>query len=231
MERIMNGPWSFGWTQLLTIIGFLITSLIAIGGFRTFGRWKRERLEEKRIDLALEALAFVHKSKFIFDSIRSGMTYPSEWEDMPKNVSEDESKRRARGEFYAIFKRMQRNKDFFDKAWDIQVRCSAMFGTRAEELFLLMHQARREIEVSAEMLLCDPYTPHPTADNLATWHQFRADVWEAHNKLAPQGDRVGKKLTAFRDGIEKLCRPVIDRNYGRVPRRGIMGGIIDGLGL
>lgn len=32
----MQDPWIFGWTQLLTIIGFAITIAIAIGGFRTF---------------------------------------------------------------------------------------------------------------------------------------------------------------------------------------------------
>jgi hypothetical protein len=53
----MDCPWSFGWTQLLTIIGLLITITIAIGGFRTFERWRKEKLEEKRIDIAIEALA------------------------------------------------------------------------------------------------------------------------------------------------------------------------------
>jgi hypothetical protein len=227
----MTDPWVFGWTQLLTIVGFVITSLIAIGGFRTFGRWKREKLEEKRIDLALEALAFAHKSKFIFDSIRSAMAFPPEWVDMPKEAGESDSIRNQRGAFYAVFKRMERNKEYFEKAWDLQVRCSAMFGLRAEELFLLMHRARREIEVSAEMLFRDPHTSQPTKENLDTWNQFRADVWEAYGRLAPEGDRVGKKLTDFRDGIEALCRPVIDRNYGRTPRKGIMGGIADGLGI
>ena len=34
----MTGPWTFGWTQLLTIVGFLITGSIAVTGFRTFER-------------------------------------------------------------------------------------------------------------------------------------------------------------------------------------------------
>lgn len=31
----MNDPWAFGWTQLLTLIGFVITIGIAVDGFRT----------------------------------------------------------------------------------------------------------------------------------------------------------------------------------------------------
>jgi hypothetical protein len=58
----MADPWTFGWTQLLTIIGFIITISIAVGGFRTFNRWKREKIEEKRIDIAIEALALVYEA-------------------------------------------------------------------------------------------------------------------------------------------------------------------------
>jgi len=150
---------------------------------------------------------------------------------MPEIPGETESNRGARGQFYAVFKRMEGNKDYFDKAWDLQVRCSAMFGEKAEELLLLMHRARREIEASAEMLFRDPHTSHPTPDNLALWNQFRAGVWEAYGRLAPEGDKVGKNLNAFRDGIERLCRPIIDRNYGRTPKKGVFGRIADGLGM
>jgi hypothetical protein len=34
----MSNPWAFGWTQLLTISGFMITILIAAVGFRSFAR-------------------------------------------------------------------------------------------------------------------------------------------------------------------------------------------------
>jgi hypothetical protein len=43
-----SDPWAFGWTQVLTIFGFLITLGIAGFGFRSFERWRRERLEERK---------------------------------------------------------------------------------------------------------------------------------------------------------------------------------------
>jgi hypothetical protein len=45
----VNDPWAFGWTQLLTIVGFLITGAIAVGGFGTFERWRKQKLEEKKL--------------------------------------------------------------------------------------------------------------------------------------------------------------------------------------
>jgi hypothetical protein len=59
----VNDPWAFGWTQLLTIIGFCITVTIALGSFRTFNRWRREKIEEKRLDVALEALSIAYEAQ------------------------------------------------------------------------------------------------------------------------------------------------------------------------
>jgi hypothetical protein len=210
-------PWAFGWTQVLTLLGFAITVGIAIGGFRTFDRWKREKLEEKRIDIAIDALALTYESKYIFDHIRSEMTFGYEWQDMPKRKGDTEQKSDQRGPFYAILKRIEANKEFFERAWKMQVKCTAVFGRQAEEIFLLMQKARREIEVSAGMLYRDPEPIHKSADNLNTWKQFKADVWPAYGRLAPNGDLVGKKLTEFTERMEVLCRPIIDRQYGKQP--------------
>ncbi|SRR6266404_7632350 len=157
----MATAWTFGWTQLLTIVGFIITIAIAVGGFRTFGRWKKEKIEEKRIETAIEALALVYESKFIFDHIRSEMSFAYEWKDMPDGYGTEEQ-RNARGPFYAILKRIPANKDFFERAWKMQVRCTALFGPQVEETFLLIQRARRQIEVSAER--CAPRPPIAASD-------------------------------------------------------------------
>jgi hypothetical protein len=85
-----SDPWPFGWTQLLTMIGFAITVGIAIGGFRTFGRWKREKLEEKRIEIAFNMLEIAYEAKFVFNNIRSPMSFEYEWKDMPEEIGETE---------------------------------------------------------------------------------------------------------------------------------------------
>jgi hypothetical protein len=52
----MTDPWAFGWIQIFTVAGLLLTGGIAVFGFRTFGRWKAEVVEAKRIDVAFDAL-------------------------------------------------------------------------------------------------------------------------------------------------------------------------------
>src|SRR5262245_61953719 len=122
-------PWIFGLNHLLTIIGFVITGGIAIAGFRSFAKWKREKIEEVRIDVALDALALAYEAGFIFDNIRSPMSYASEWSEM--SGVDDPDRRRAAGPFFAILKRIEHHKDYFERVWRIQPRFMAVFGKEA----------------------------------------------------------------------------------------------------
>jgi hypothetical protein len=65
-----------------TATGLVTTIIIAVAGFRTFGKWRREKLEEKRIEIAIEALALCYEARFIFENIRSPLSYPGEWDDI-----------------------------------------------------------------------------------------------------------------------------------------------------
>jgi hypothetical protein len=109
----MSDPWAFGWSQVFTIIGFAITIVIAVGGFRSFGRWQREQIEEKRIDTAVDALVLIREAKWVFDNIRSPMSFDYEWKDMPKTEGEDDALRRTKGSYFAILKRVQFHREFF----------------------------------------------------------------------------------------------------------------------
>jgi hypothetical protein len=100
----------------------------------------------------------------------------------------------------------------------MQVRCTALFGPQVEETFLLIQRARRKVEVSAQMLLRDPEPQYKTDDLTNTWNSFRADVWPAYGMLAKSGDEVGKMLREFKAKMEALCRPIIDRQYGKGTR-------------
>jgi len=212
---ISPDPWAFGWTQVLTLAGFAITIGIALGGFRTFNRWKRERLEERKMEIAFEALSIAYEAKFIFESIRSPLVQSYEWDEMPRTTGESESDWSDRGSFYAIVKRIERNKDFFERAWRLQPRFMAVFGPDTERVFFKLHQARRFIEVSVVMLsrLRDDRRGQWTEDRQRQRDQWEADIWTGMDAVNPGMDRVGQGVAAFRTEIEKLCCPVTEREY------------------
>lgn len=190
----MNDPWIFGWTQLLTIIGFVITILIAIAGFRSFERWRKEKIEEKRIDTAVDALVLIREMKWVFENIRSPMSFDYEWKDMPEMPGENEDKRRSRGPFYAVLKRIEGHRDFFNRAWKLQIRCGALFGQKAEDALLLLQKARREVEVSAGMLMRNSVPEVRTESDKRTWDKFRTDVWAGYSEVTDLRDTVSEKL-------------------------------------
>jgi hypothetical protein len=45
----MGDPWAFGWTQVLAIAALVLTGVVSGLGLRTFGKWRRETIEGRRI--------------------------------------------------------------------------------------------------------------------------------------------------------------------------------------
>src|SRR5262249_35297405 len=122
----------FQWAHLLSVIGLILTGSIAIAGFRTFNRWKREKLEEKRIEVATEALAIAYEAKEVFRFIRLRLVSPFEWQDMPRIQGETEEDRAARASCYVVLKRLDSHHEFFERAWRFKPKLMAMFGAQHE---------------------------------------------------------------------------------------------------
>lgn len=206
-------PWAFGWTQLLTLIGFAITIGIAAGGFRTFKRWRREKIEERKLECAFDCLALAYESKYVFQNIRSPMSFGYEWADMPATPGETEAERSSRGSFYATLKRIENNRDFFERLYKQQPVSMSVLGTEVDEIFLLAHKARRTVEVAASQLRNRVGSEHRAHDQatIKLFEQLERDIWDTDG-FEPEKDRVGKQLQSFRGGIEKICRPIVERH-------------------
>jgi hypothetical protein len=201
-------PWAFGLNHVLTLVGFAITTAIAYAGFKTFDKWKREKIEEKRIEIALEALALAYEAGFVFEGIRSPMSFEGEWAEM-KGVDDPEMRRTA-GPFFAILNRIDRNKDYFDRVWKMQPRFMAVFGKDAADVFRKMHQARTDVAVSARMLLQAAARGEPYNDR-----KFREKLENAIWNVDKDADEVGHKVSEFVAGIEKRCMPVVAHRYAK----------------
>lgn len=210
----MADPWDFGWNQVLTIVGMAITVGIAIGGFKTFGRWKRERIEERKIDIALEALSIAYESKGVFEAIRNPGLFSYEWSDMPRVEGESDSEWEARAPYYVTLKRLDENNEYFRKTLQLQPRFMAVFGPESEKIFDQLFGARVQVLVSAKSLMRQRRRNTKWTEAYEKREaQSEADIWGGDDEQAPQGDRVARQLEAFKSEIIKLCRPVVDRSF------------------
>jgi len=129
-----------------------------------------------------------------------------------------EEKWRRRGPFYAILKRITDNRAFFIKVLQLQPRVMIMFGRETEAIFRTLNEARAHVTVSAQMLMRPiDRVERPWNEQAQNLHaQCEADIWEGLGEMAPNGDRVTAKLNEFRDGLEAICKPVLDRKYREV---------------
>jgi hypothetical protein len=215
MASKMSGdnPWAFGWTQLLTLVGFAITISIAVSGFRTFGRWKRERVEERRIDIAFEALSVAHESKFAFDKIRDSNGFEGEWSAMAVREGENQTDRSMRGGSYAILVRLDAYADYFERVSRLQPKAIAVFGQKVESAFDRLYRAHAFVRDAAVQLTWQlPVHPEqPSEEDFKFRMQLRGDLWAGFS----QEDRVETELAAFRFEIESVFRPVIERKFRR----------------
>jgi hypothetical protein len=218
MTGAASNAWEFGWNQLLTIIGLLVTIGIAVGGFRTFGRWKREKIEERRIDVALEALSIGYESQGVFAAIRNPGSFAYEYRDMPRAEGESDEEWARKTTYYVTLKRMDDHREFFIKVLKLQPRMMAVFGPEVEMIFGELNQARAHVQVAAQMLMRPDFGALVTEESIKRRNQMEADIWSGLGDVYPEeelpgGDRVQKNLNAFKDGIVRLCRPIVDREF------------------
>jgi hypothetical protein len=210
----MANPWAFGWTPLLTIVGFFVTIGVAYFVFRTFERWKREKIEEKRIDIAIEALELAYDCQEVFEIIRSPGSFGSEYADMPRKDGEDDAEWHQRGPFYATLKRLQAHADFFERLAKLRPRYMALFGVPAAEQFQADQRgARLRGRFCATPLLPAlrwAGRPEP-ADTNGVRRMGR------HGRRLPRGlprrGPVDVRIKGFVEETERRCRPIIDRTY------------------
>lgn len=205
-------PWAFGLNHLMTLVGFAITAGIAYAGFKTFDKWKREKIEERRIDIALEALALAYEAAYIFEDIRNPGSFEGEWSELK---IENLDRRSAAGPFFAILSRIDKNKDYFDRVWKMQPRFMAAFGKDAGDIFMNLHQARANVSVSANMLLRAAARGEPYSDR-----KFREKLENAIWNVDKDADEVGPKIAEFVSGVERRCLPVVMHRYGGRNRLG-----------
>jgi hypothetical protein len=207
-----HNPWEFGWTQALTIIGFLITISIALGSFRTFNRWKRERIEEKKLDIALEALSIAYEAQMIFEDIQRPFISAHESADMPIDQDVPEKEINRQRTLYAIINRLQRHTGFFERVLALQPKFMAVFGREADAVFMKLHRARNGIQAAIEVLM---FMESPGPEDAELIAQMRSDIWNTKGPNVKEPEKT-KKLTAeFRDDIERICAPLVNRKLSK----------------
>jgi hypothetical protein len=194
---------------VVSLVGILAATTLAICGLKTFGTWKRERLEERRIEVALEGLSIARESKYVFGRIRNPAGFEGEWHSMPVREGESDGDRDMRGPSYATLVRLDTDHDFFERVSQFLPKAVALFDDQVEAIFEKLESAHNRVRDAAVQLTWQlPVRPEmPSEEDFAHRMQLRADLWAGFGT----DDKVEEDLVAFRSETEALLRKVISR--------------------
>ena len=140
-------PWEFGWTPLVGLVQIFMAALIAVLGFSTFAKWKREKLEEQKILLAAEALSLAYEARAIFAYIREcGEEITPDAFTLDKN---DEWRQLVH---LRPKKRVGEKSEYFAAIQRIRPKLMAFFGPDKEACFKKIERARDSIVSASDSL-------------------------------------------------------------------------------
>jgi hypothetical protein len=202
---MVSNPWEFGLTHALAILQICVTLALAAIGLRTFAKWRREKIEERKIPLAEDALRLVYKARSIFKDVRRPYLNDLEEEEFA-GKPEGKATRMAQIRF-------AKYTDDFTELELTNLKLQAYFGRR-ESFFRNIETAHQEVLEASSSLLMVPETELP---------EERKKVLEAiavKRSRSPLDEIDNLVEKNIRD-IEELTAPVLtikqgwlERNFG-----------------
>ncbi|WP_210166314.1 hypothetical protein [Bradyrhizobium sp. LTSP857] len=202
---------------VVALIGITVTGAMAGFGLRSFAKFKREKLEERRIEVALDALAIAYESKFVFQMVRVRAARQDEYSDYVDDSSGAPlTLRKDQRGAYAVLKRLQSHNELFVSVYKIEPRFMAVFGADTEAIFSSLHSARNQLEAAAQTLFeigrieDDPGDRSTGEDK----RQLKAFIFRGPTE-EKENDKIGDLVDGFQAKIEAICRPIVDQQYAK----------------
>src|SRR4051812_17984128 len=137
------------------LIGVVLTGILAWRGLNSFERWRNEKIEERRIQVAIDALAIAHEATIVFAAVMARGVSNDEYAEMSDgaNPSTQGVYRSAQTGPYVVLKRLRLHDEFFERAGKLEPQYAATFDAGDE--FARLFEARRSLEVIATVLFDD----------------------------------------------------------------------------
>jgi hypothetical protein len=201
-----TGSMLAGWA---TLAGAVAVVYAARTGANTFGAWKRQKQEERRMDAAEKILTLAYRLKRNLTSVRNPGMLGYEIETAKEKLSGHdwydaltEAQKAKAQTAQAILLRLIRYQEDWDKIFELMPIALALFGEPVESHLQSIWRQVVAVRVSAET-----YATYDGAD--AEFQQrIERDIWEIGGAFA-QEDQIGLAIGAAVTGLEAVLLPVI----------------------
>jgi hypothetical protein len=189
----------------VALLGVLATFGVALKGLNSFERWRRERIEEKRIQVAIDVLSIAHEATIAFSAVRGRFIANYEYADMsdPSNPSTHGVCKDGQTGPYVVLRRLRNFDELFQRAAKLEPLYVALFDTQAGDEFARLFEAKQRLEVVASTLFDD------CRNDLAPNDQQGRDQRRAWREEIYGEGKVSEALGQFKASVEARCRPLV----------------------
>jgi hypothetical protein len=212
-----TGAMLSGWA---TLIGALAVFYAAHKGADTFQQWRRQKSEERRIELAEQVLTLSYKLRRAIEGIRSPAMFEPEsstvYDELTKNgVINDNTPVGHKGILataQATLSRTNSNKQLWDSLLDTMPSAKAVFGDEIETALNQIWTQRGRIIVAAQRYARTIHDRHAPTDEaleqqLKRNERVEAIIWAGAGENGD--DEIASKIDASIEALEKTLLPVI----------------------
>jgi hypothetical protein len=206
---------------VVALVGIAVTGTVAMLGLQSFAKFKREKIEERRIEVALDALTLAYESKFVFQMIRARAFTSDEHEsgsDVSYSVPGGIKTRLRTTQLspYAVLKRIEKSAEFFERVRKIEPRFMAVFGAETEQIFAQLYSARTQLEAAVGQLFEMGRIEYDKDDEFTDGQirELKELIYRGPTETKEK-DKIGDLTDGFRTRIEAICRPIVDHQYGK----------------
>jgi hypothetical protein len=202
-----TGNWMQAWAGFAQA-GAVV--FVAYKGASAFDMWRRQKIEERRMDAAERSLTLAYRVRRALSSIRHPMMWAAELGSAAKVLVEKGADPKTMGN-PAMGKRTQAQATLdrvgrFSAEWDemaaITPIAAALFGSELELTLERLWRQRNVVTSAAEDYADDDGSDPKHSRNV------RADLWEALGKHKDE-DKVAAEITAAVADIEATLLPII----------------------
>lgn len=199
-----------------TIGGAIVVFFAAKIGKDTFTDWKRQKIEERRIDLAEAALTLAYKLQGAIGSIRGPFAFAGEVAAAEANLREQslltdqtpEAQKGSLSQAQTTLNRITRFGDLYDTLAELRPSTRAVFGAEVEGTLAVFDDVTRRVRAAAlgyARTGREPYANEVLARrDLERRERYEQILWE-DSEVDDNGELVEDKIKkAVADAVERL---------------------------
>jgi hypothetical protein len=180
--------------------------------------WKREYVGKRNIELAEDVLTLFYQARDAVGRIRNPFSRHGEGETRKAGEYERPDEKELLNRAYVVVERFDKEREIFNKLDVVRYRFMARFGADSKQPFDDLRSIITDIFVSANRLGSHYWQRQGRVQmsetefqtHLREMHEHEANFWEG----AAKKDPVKKRIDEAIEGIEKICRPIIQDKFG-----------------